>query len=82
MRFCVIKNTVTVIDGSNNNDATMLKNVTNIGLSANDVEILSEDEYKQRLDSIPPTPQPPTTEERIASLEEATLAMMEVLASV
>jgi len=82
MRYCVIKNTVTVIDGSDNPDDVMLQNAANINFTPEQVEILSEVEYLQRVDSIPKPPQSPTAEERIAALEEATLVMMEVLASV
>jgi len=82
LRYCVIKNTVTVVDGSDNPDDVMLQNADNINFTPDQVEILSEVEYLQRVDNIPKPPKSPTAEERIVALEEATLAMMEVLASV
>jgi hypothetical protein len=76
MKYCVIKNTTKVIDGSNNPDSIMLQNAVNAGFTEAEVEILTEAEYEAR-EALEPVPsQPPTAEERIEALE---LAMLEVV---
>lgn len=72
----MIKNTVTVVDGSENTAEIMLQNAANVGLSADEVEILTEEEYKVRFDSMPKPPQPPTQEKRLEALELAMLDMV------
>lgn len=56
MRYCVVKNTTTIIDGSKNSQEVMLQNAENAGFAENEVEILTEEEYKARkaLEPIPP----------------------------
>lgn len=56
MKYCVIKNTTTVIDGSENTDEIMVQNAQNAGFTAGEVEILTEEEYQARKanESIPP----------------------------
>jgi hypothetical protein len=56
MRYCVIKNTTTVIDGSGNPVVIMLQNAQNAGFAEADIEILTEEEYqlKKSLEPIPP----------------------------
>lgn len=78
MKYCVIKNTATVIDGSDNADTVMIQNAANVGFTADEIEILAEEEYQQRLASIPQSPKPPTQAERIEALEAAMLALLEV----
>lgn len=58
MKYCVIKNTITVIDGSSNSDGIMRKNALSAGIA--EFEILTEDEYKDRVESLPLVPQPQT----------------------
>lgn len=53
MRYCVLKDTVTVIDGSSNTDDVMLLNADRLGYSSEQVEILGELEYRQRLTQYP-----------------------------
>ena len=48
MRYCVVKNTVKLIDGSNNPLEIMMKNVQNAGFVEADVEFLTEEEYQAR----------------------------------
>ncbi len=76
MRYCVIKDTMQVIDQSDNIE-TMTQNAQNAGIT--DFEILAEDEYKTRIEAEPKPSQPPTTDERLEATEAAILALMEVL---
>ena len=48
MRYCVIKNTDTIIDGSDNSDEVMAKNALSSGCNNDGYEILSEEEFKVR----------------------------------
>ncbi len=54
MRYCVVKGTVKVIDGSDNPPEIMAQNAQNAGIS--DFEILTEEEYQVRKanDPVPP----------------------------
>ena len=76
MKYCVVKNTTKVIDGSNNPDSIMLQNAVNAGFTEAEVEILTEAEYEARKALEPQPPQPPTDKERIEALE---LAMLEII---
>ena len=67
MKYCVIKNTVTVIDGSENSVKTMLQNAISSGFLENEVEILTEEKYQLRLLN---TPQPPQPKTQIEILQE------------
>jgi hypothetical protein len=78
INYCVIKDTTTIIDGSGNSTEVMLRNAQKVGLTEAEVEILTAEEYQQRLASIPQPTQPPTDKERIESLEAAMLALLEV----
>ena len=60
MKYCVIKNTTTIIDGSENPQQTMIQNAINSGFTELEVEFLTEDEYKRRLDLEPALPVNPT----------------------
>lgn len=42
MRYCVIKNTTTLIDGSENSKEIMLENAANSGFTSAYIEILTE----------------------------------------
>ena len=76
MKYCVIKDTTKVIDGSNNPAEIMLQNAQNAGFTENEVEILTEEQYKARVDLEPePTPKP-TAEERLESLEIVLLELL------
>lgn len=48
MKYCVIKDTTTVIDGSENTQEVMLRNAENAGFAETSVEILTEVEYERR----------------------------------
>ena len=61
MRYCVLKGTVTVIDGSENLDDMMMQNAVNAGFTVDQVEILNYADFKLRDDSIP-KPVVPKTE--------------------
>lgn len=76
MRYCVIKNTIKVIDGSENPVEIMLQNAQNAGFSEGEVEILTEEEYQTRLENQPKPLPLPTAEERLEALE---MVMLELL---
>lgn len=48
MKYCVVKDTITVIDGSDNPKETMIQNALNAGFSESEIEILTEEDYKER----------------------------------
>lgn len=76
MKYCVIKDTTQVIDGSNNSEETMLQNAQNAGFTENEVEILTAEEYQAKKELEPVSPQPPTTEERLQSAEDTILFLL------
>jgi len=49
MRYCVKKDTIIVIDGSDNLDELMLENAIGSGFKIEEVEILKEEEYQARI---------------------------------
>jgi len=55
MRYCVIKGTTKVIDGSENPDEIMALNAQNAGIT--DFEILTEEEYETRKANEPVSPE-------------------------
>lgn len=63
MKYCVIKDTVKVIDGSENPIGIMLQNAQNAGFAETEVEILLEEEYLARVELEPKPITEPTTEE-------------------
>ena len=65
MKYCVIKNTTKVIDGSDNLEDVMLINAENAGYTSDEVEILTEEEYQERKSLEPMHPRKPTQEEII-----------------
>lgn len=65
MNYVVIKNTTEVIDDSNNPIETMLLNAQNAGFTEANIEILTEEQYQERLENEPKPPQPPSTEEKL-----------------
>ena len=74
MKYCVVKGTATIIDGSDNPPEIMAQNAQNAGIT--DFEILTEEEYQARKASEPVPPPQPTQEERLEVLEAA---MLEVI---
>lgn len=70
MKYCVIKNTTKVIDGSENPLEIMLQNARNAGFTENEVEILTEEEYQTRVELEPKPIELPNTNERIEMLED------------
>ena len=74
MKYCVIKDTTTVIDGSDNTVEIMAQNAQNAGIT--DFEILTEEEYQARKVSEPVPQQEPTAVERIEALEAAMLEVV------
>jgi hypothetical protein len=65
MKYCVIKNTTKVIDGSDNPLELMLQNAQNAGFTESEVEILTEEEYQARVELEPIAPQTPTETEQL-----------------
>ncbi len=76
MKYCVVKDTIKIIDGSNNSLDTMLLNAQNAGFTDTEVEILTEEEYQARKVLEPIPPQEPTLEERLSVLETLELERM------
>lgn len=75
MKYCVVKDTTKVIDGSDNPIEIMLQNAQNAGFTDVEVEILTEGEYQTRLENEHKPLQPPTVEERLEALEMAMLEL-------
>lgn len=70
MKYCVVRNTTKVIDGSDNPPEIMLQNAINSGFEESEIEMLTEEEYKARK-ALEPQPAPtPSVEERLAIAEE------------
>lgn len=81
MKYCVVKNKTTemtlgTISGPSENVVEMLQNAANAGFAESEVEILTEEEYLQKVEAEPKPPQPPTDKERIEALE---MALLEVV---
>lgn len=80
MKYCVIKSTTRVItkghDANSLHHQALNTKLDDIFLTANDFEILTEEEYQERLDSEPKPIPIPTSEERIKELEEMVLFLM------
>ena len=76
MKYCVIKGTIKVIDGSNNLIDIMLQNAQNAGFTESEVEILTEEEYQARKELEPIPTKLPSEKERIEALEQAMLEMI------
>ncbi|MBP2027390.1 hypothetical protein J2Z35_001184 [Acetoanaerobium pronyense] len=76
MRYCVVKNTTKVIDGSENSIEIMLQNAQNAGFAETEVEILTEEEYQERLANEPKPPPQPTSEQQLTM--EMTMAMAQM----
>lgn len=76
MKYCVIKDTTTVIDGSDNSIEIMLQNAQNAGFTETEIEILTEEEYQARKDLEPKPITEPTTEERLQMAEDTILFML------
>lgn len=53
MKYCVIKDTTKVIDGSENPIGIMLQNAQNAGFTETEVDILTVEEYQKRKASEP-----------------------------
>jgi hypothetical protein len=79
MKYCVIKDTTKVIDGSENSIEIMLQNVQNAGFSETEVEILAPEEYQARKDLEPVQPQLISIEERLKTAEDTILGLMDFI---
>ena len=73
MKYCVVKDTIKVIDGSDNPLEIMLQNAHNAGFRENEVEILTEEEYQARKKLEPKPTELPSLEERLQALEQIEL---------
>ena len=76
MRYCVIKDSTKVIDGSENSLEIMLQNALNSGFSEMEVEILTEEEYLARKELEPKPITEPTTEERLQTAEDTLMFLL------
>ncbi|WIV10551.1 hypothetical protein [Proteiniborus sp. MB09-C3] len=72
MKYCVIKDTTRIIDGSENPIETMLLNAINAGFEESEVEILTEEEYLARKE-LEPIESQPKSELEILKEENETL---------
>ena len=79
MEYCVIKNTVIVIDGSQNNKETMIQNASNCGFEEVEVEILSEKDYQTRLELEFKPIELPTIEDRVTNTEIDVVTLEETI---
>ncbi|WP_068986187.1 hypothetical protein [Lysinibacillus xylanilyticus] len=70
MRYCVVKDTTKVIDGSLNVDNVMLKNAINAGFTFEQIEILTQMQFDERLKLEPPPVTVPSEKERIVEIEK------------
>lgn len=77
MKYCVIKDTTKVIDGSENPIEIMLQNAQNAGFTETEIEILTEEEYQARKDLEPIPIQEPSIEDYMLDLDFR-LSMMEL----
>lgn len=76
MKYCVIKDTTKIIDGSENPQEVMMQNAINAGFTEPEVEILTEEEYQQRLENEPKQPTLPSVEERLQVAEDTILFLL------
>ena len=76
MKYCVVKNTTKLIDGSENPIEIMLQNAINAGFAEAEVEILKEEEYQTRLKNEPKPLPLPIAEERLEALEMVLLELL------
>lgn len=70
MRYCVIKNTTKIIDGSYNGEEVMLENAFKAGFTNEQVEILTQEQFDERKSLEPKPIKDPSEKERIAELEQ------------
>lgn len=76
MKYCVIKNTTIIIDGSENPFTTMLENSLSAGFQESEVEILTEEEYQARKALETQPIQTPSTEERLQVAEDTLMFLL------
>lgn len=76
MKYCVVKNSTKVIDGSDNSTELMVQNAQNAGFTESELEILTEEEYQARKALEPIPPQEPTAEERLSAIEEVMMMLI------
>lgn len=70
-KYCVVKKTTTVIDGSLNSDEVMLQNAINAGFTAEQVEILTQKQFNERK-ALEPVPKPMPTQVDLLQQQLAT----------
>lgn len=73
MKYCVIKDTTTIIDGSDDSDEVMYRNALGSGFSEFEIEILAEEEYLLRLEN---EHKPQQQETQIEILQETVDALV------
>jgi hypothetical protein len=49
MKYCVVKNTIRCIDGSENHYDLMLQNAISAGFTEDEIEVLTEEHWQARL---------------------------------
>lgn len=70
-KYCVVKDTTTVIDGSLNSDEVMLQNANHAGFTTEQVEILTQEQYDERK-ALEPVPEPIPTQVDLLQQQLAT----------
>ena len=70
VRYCVVKGTTIVIDGSLNPEGVLIQNALNAGYDKEQVEILTQEQYDERK-ALVPIPKPPLSEIEKLRLEQA-----------
>jgi hypothetical protein len=76
MKYCVVKDTIKIIDGSENLQEVMLQNALNAGFTELEVEVLTEEEFEARKALEPIPPQEPTEIEMLQQELAGTNAML------
>jgi ABC-type branched-subunit amino acid transport system substrate-binding protein len=74
MNYCVVKNTVIIIN-SNNPDEVMLEDAINSSFTSDEVEIISQEEYQNRVNNAPKGIQEPIIEDRLTCVEEILMSL-------
>ena len=76
MWYCVVKDSIDVIDSGQSNNI-MLQNAINTDFKESEIEILTEEQFQARLELEPKPIELPSESERIEMLENMLLMIME-----
>lgn len=76
MKYCVVKGTTKIIDGSGNPVEIMARNAQNAGFAESEFEILTEEEYLARKELEPKPIELPSVEERLKAAEDTIIYLL------